>query len=406
MMSDCEPLRHGDVTARARTWRVLGSVLLLLLSQPWQHAVAAIAVSKSIDGAHTGLILPGDVTAFRVTLTNDNPTATVNAVQFTDDMTAAGITVAGAGLLSNACAGAVTATVGTSIIALTGGIIPQAGGGGALGSCDIVVEVTATAMGTSPQNVIAVGVVTGTDSAGAQTNGSQAVQSFSVLTMIPPLLRKSFAPTTVIQNDQVATLKLEIENPNNNGTLPLTTVTDNLPTTMQVAASPNASVVCTGTGAVNSVFAPAAAATTLTITGGAVGRSGICTYQVNVIGTAAGATGSTGVTNALLAADVGNARGLTPAANASATLTVKSPLRVTKAFAASPSQRRPAVHRGHHAAQRQSEHRHRPDQLQRRPHRRARWTDGVRGGYQHLRWRVGRHWRQYRRHLDRRHART
>ena len=231
MVSDSKPAR---TRALAREWalirRTLTFTLALLLSLPWVGANAAIAVSKGIASGHTSVILPGDVTAFHITLTNDDPTSTITGVAFADNMAAAGIKIAGVGLVSNTCNGVVTATVGSSLIQLTGGTIPAAGGGGALGSCDIVVEVTSTAMGTSPQNVIPANAVQGDDkNAVTQKNGSPAVQSFSVLSMTPPLIRKSFAPTTVVQNDQVATLKIEVENTSSSGNLPLTTVTDNLP---------------------------------------------------------------------------------------------------------------------------------------------------------------------------------
>lgn len=309
---------------------------ILLAWVPDRTAEAAIAVSKSIAPGFSGTILPGDITAFRITLTNDNPVSSVNNAAFTDDMTVPAITVAGGAVTNNTCGGTVTAGLGSSTIVLANGVIPIAPGGGSLGTCNIDVQVTSTAAGTAPVNTIPAGAVTGNDGA-AQSNGSPAVQSFTVLTLARPTLAKSFTPATVVQNDQVSTLRLVINNPNAGAELPLTTVTDALPAGMQVAAAPNASVTCTGTGAVNnSVFAPAAGANSLTITGGTVGRSGSCTIAVDVIGTSAGVNGSQVLTNTLLASNVGNTRGLTPTANASANLTVNSPLRVAKAFAPNP----------------------------------------------------------------------
>ena len=214
-------------------------------------------------------------------------------------------------------------------------MIPQAPGSGTLGTCDIVVEVTSTAAGTAPANTIPTGAVRGDDGA-AQSNGSPAVQSITVLNLTPPTIAKSFAPSTVVQNNQVSTLRLVINNPNVNAALPLTTVTDALPAGMQVAATPNASVNCSGTGAANGTFAPAAGTTSLTLTGGTVGRSGSCNLLVDVIGTNASAAGTQTLINTLLAANVGNTRGLTPPANASANLTVNSPARVSKSFSPNP----------------------------------------------------------------------
>lgn len=312
------------------------AVLLVLVRIP--DAAAAIAVSKSIDNtvqAYPSTIVPGDITAFRITLTNDNTASAVNNVAFADDMTAANIVVAGAGVVANTCGGSVTAVVGASSFDLAGGTIPQAPGGGVLGSCDIVVEVTSTAGGTAPTNTIPAGAVTGNDGA-PQTNGSAAAQSFTVLTLQRPTIAKRFTPGTVVQNDQTSRLRLTIDNPNSTANLPLTTVTDALPAGMEVAAAPNASVACTGTGAANGSFTPNAGDTSLSLTGGAIGRSGSCVVEVDVIGTASGSTGSQSLNNTLNAADVGNTRGLVPTANASATLTVNSPLRVAKQFAPNP----------------------------------------------------------------------
>lgn len=127
-----------------------------------------------------------------------NPASAVSGVALNDDMSAQGITVAGAGLISNTCGGVVTATPGATSFSLVSGAIPIAPGGGSLGSCDIVVEVTSTIQSTRT-NTLASGAVTGNDGA-AVSNGTPAAQSFNVLTLSPPTLGKSFSPTTVVQN--------------------------------------------------------------------------------------------------------------------------------------------------------------------------------------------------------------
>lgn len=327
--------RASSRAARARAY--VAGLFGLCASLQAFDVTAAIAVSKSIDNtvqAYPSTIVPGDVTAFRITLTNDNAGAPVSNVAFIDDMTAAGITVAGAGVVANTCGGTVNAVVGANTFDLTGGSIPAAPGGGALGSCDIVVEVTSTAGGTAPTNTIPTGAVTGDDGV-PQSNGSAAAQSFTVLTLQRPTIAKLFTPDTVVQ-DVNTRLRLTINNPNSTANLPLTTVTDTLPAGMEVAPTPNASVVCTGTGSANGTFAPLAGDTTLSLSGGAVGRSGSCVIEVDVIGTSAGPTGTQDLVNTLNAADVGNTRGLVPLANASDTLTVNSPLRVAKSFSPDP----------------------------------------------------------------------
>ncbi len=312
---------------------ILGICFLLLPI----GAGAAITISKSIDTGASGTILPGDPTRFRITLSNDNANSPVNAAAFTDDMTAAGIRVVSA--VSNGCNGTLTATPGATSFALAGASIPIAPGGGALGTCDIVVEVTSTTPGVRT-NTIPAGALTGDDGAPV-TNAQPAVQTITVLASQNPTISKSFAPSTIAQGGATSVLTINIVNPNAGATIPLTTVTDNLPAGLQVAATPNASVACSGTGGANGTFAPAAGATTLTLTGGVVGQSGSCVLRVNVEATitpnSAGPTGSQVLTNTLLVADVGNTRGLTPPANASANITVNSPLRLAKAFSPNPA---------------------------------------------------------------------
>ncbi|MGE3774042.1 MAG: hypothetical protein AB7I32_14050 [Gammaproteobacteria bacterium] len=118
-----------DARAVARALRACATgaslvALLALVRAP--DAAAAIAVSKSIDNtveAYPSTIVPGDVTAFRITLTNDNTAAAVSNVAFADNMAAANIVVAGAGVVANTCGGSVTAVVDASSFDLAGGTI-------------------------------------------------------------------------------------------------------------------------------------------------------------------------------------------------------------------------------------------------------------------------------------------
>ncbi len=297
-------------------------------------AHAAITASKSIAAGFPSTINPGDPTRFQITLSNDNTASAVNTVAFNDDMTAQSIFIGPNGLISNTCSGAVTATPGTSVIDLAGGTIPIAPPAppGSVGSCDIIVEVSSTLMGGSRVNTIATGAVTGDDGV-AVANTTPAVQSFTVLTLLRPTIAKSFSPTALVENDQTSTLTITVTNPNSSANIPLTTVTDSLPAGVEVASAPTATVNCTGTGASNGTFIPSPGDTTVTLSGGAIGISGVCTLSVRVIGTNSGASGSNLVTNTLLAADIVNTRALTPAASASANLTINSPLRLTKEFA-------------------------------------------------------------------------
>ena len=77
---------------------------MLLLALAWciaAPAYAALGVSMSIAPTYSNPIFPGDVTAFRITLTNSNALATVTATAFTDNLPA-GLQVAGGGTVAKA----------------------------------------------------------------------------------------------------------------------------------------------------------------------------------------------------------------------------------------------------------------------------------------------------------------
>jgi len=127
------------------------------------HSQAALEVSKSVSPGYSTSIYPGDVTSFRITLTNSNSASAVTGVNFTDTMPPE-LTVAGAGVKSYACfdgtnapvasTGSITATIGSSQIIVAGGTVPIAQAAGNTGRCEIDVEVTSLARQQSLINTI------------------------------------------------------------------------------------------------------------------------------------------------------------------------------------------------------------------------------------------------------------
>ena len=316
-------------------------------------AMAALGVSMSIAPGNPNPIFPGDVTAFRITLTNSNAASAVNGVSFTDNMPI-GLKVAGVGVAAYTCTdgsggavaaqGTVTASLGSSTISLSGGVVPLAVGGTS-GRCDIDVQVTSLIRNSSQLNTISAGAVTGNDG-GAVSNGTQAQQSVTVNNLNLPTISKSFASSVIVRNDQPTALTIVISNAANASVnLPLNGAADSpafalrdvLPAGLEVAPAPNASAVCTG-GGTAPAFSPIATDTTLTAVGGTVGAGGTCTLRVDVIGTTSAGSSVNGVfltslTNTISAgSDFANRRGLTPASNATASLSVRSALGLTKAF--------------------------------------------------------------------------
>ena len=71
-------LRDGRITSRQFPAAFTTLIVMLFALLPHRDALAAIAVSKSIAPTYSGTIFPGDITAFRITLTNDNPVSQVN----------------------------------------------------------------------------------------------------------------------------------------------------------------------------------------------------------------------------------------------------------------------------------------------------------------------------------------
>jgi hypothetical protein len=169
------------------------------------------------------------------------------------------------------------------------------------------------------------GQVTGQTTASASwswSTGSPYAEATSVLTPLsPPTISKAFAPASIGVNG-TSTLTLTFSN-SNAVALTGVGVVDNLPAGVQVAGTPAASNTCGAT------FNPAAAATTLTVTGGTVPASGSCTAQVNVTSAAAGTYNNT--TNAVTSTNGG-----TGAVSNTAALAVVIPPTIAKAFGTSP----------------------------------------------------------------------
>lgn len=167
------------------------------------------------------------------------------------------------------------------------------------------------------------GQVTGQTTATASwtwTTSSPFAQVTGVLTpVVAPTISKAFAPTSITVNG-TSTLTLTFSN-SNAVALTGVGVVDNLPAGVQVAGTPAASNTCGAT------FNPAAAATTLTVSGGTVPASGNCTAQVNVTSAAAGTYNNT--TNAVTSTNGG-----TGGTSNTATLTVTIPPTIAKAFGA------------------------------------------------------------------------
>lgn len=94
----------------------------------------------------------------------------------------------------------------------------------------------------------------------------------------PPEISKGFAPAA-ISTGSVSTLTFTLTNPNDFTSLTGVSFTDDLPSGLEVAATPNATATSCG----SPTWAPAASATSLSFSGGTIAASGTCTVTVDVV---------------------------------------------------------------------------------------------------------------------------
>ena len=280
----------------------------------------------------------GDLTKLRLTLSNSSTSYSLTNAAVTDLMPSQ-IVISNPANVVNTCGfNGVTATPGTSKLVLTGGTVPIGTLSGA-SQCYFEVDVVSTVVGnwvntipltSTPSNTVAgytalENGVTIFDNTPSQS----ASATLSVNSVSAPSGTKSFSPSTIYAGE-TSTLSIVLSNPNSGVTMPLTTFTDSFPPGLAVASSPTANVNCSGTGASNGTFTPAAGNTVLSMTGGIIGNGGACTLTVRVI-----ANNDATLTNTVAAGAIGNTRGLS-SSSFSGTLTANTPIGLSKSFSVSP----------------------------------------------------------------------
>jgi hypothetical protein len=204
-------------------------------------------------------IFTGDTSALTIALGNPNASA-LTLSSALDDNLPAGVAVAAIPSVRGTCTGTVTAAAGLVTYA-AGSAIPA-------GGCTIILDVTSNVAGSYTNTIPASALVT---DGGSPTQ--PAVAGLVVKALTPPTVLKSFNPGTI---NPGGTSKLTITLGNSNASaLTLSNpLTDNLPGSVSVAASPNASTTCSG-GSVSTT------ASSVTLTGGGV-QAGGCTVSVDV----------------------------------------------------------------------------------------------------------------------------
>ncbi len=258
-----------------------------------------LTLAKTFDGANAVSKNEGIVTRLSLALTNESVLA-LNSLTISDTLPTVGpfqqLRIATPANISNTCGGTVTATAGSTSVALNGGTVPASIGSTA-GTCLLEVDVVGPA-GVYPNTA---------NTAAVRQNGDGSTTSVSdsddaTLTYNDVLrVAKFFDPTSTGDNgSSTATIRLT----NLDSSRPITgvSVTDNLPAGMLVATPHNSYTTC-GSGTVTA--APDSGV--VTITGATIAPGSVCDlrFDVSVTGTSdwintippGGITADNGLTN-------------------------------------------------------------------------------------------------------------
>jgi uncharacterized repeat protein (TIGR01451 family) len=219
-------------------------------------------------------------TSLTFTIQNNNTTATLNGIGFSDTFPAGLVVSTPNGLTWTCGGGTITATAGTGSVSLSGASLA------ASTSCTFSINVTGTTGGTKNNTT---GNVTSTE------GGTGGTASASLNVEGPPSIAKAFNPTAIAVNGTSA-LTLTITNPASNTAAQAgVAVTDNLPAGMVVATPNGLTNTCGGTATAT------AGASSVSLTGGTVAAAGSCAITVNVTASTTGnlvnTTGAVSSTN-------------------------------------------------------------------------------------------------------------
>jgi uncharacterized repeat protein (TIGR01451 family) len=262
-------------------------------------------------------IVTGGQSLLTITVANTASGAVALTALGLSDALPAGVTIAASPGGSTTCgAGSVTAVSGGTSVALSGGSV------GASATCTVSVNVTSSVLGTHV-NTIPPGNVASAEGA---TNAAPATAGLVVF--VPHVtLSKVFTPGTIHPHG-TSTMTISIAN-TAAAAIALTGVslTDSLPSGVNVAPVPNASTTC-GAGTVDA----RAGDTNVSLGGGSVAAGATCTISVNVT------SGNVGTyVNTIPAGALASTQGASNTAPATATLTVVNAPNVTLSKAFTPA---------------------------------------------------------------------
>ncbi|MCB1877129.1 MAG: DUF11 domain-containing protein, partial [Chromatiales bacterium] len=323
----------------------------LLCALP-QVALAGLGASVTLQTGQPTSIRPSETTVLEITLSNNDDVQEIGGVNFSNSLPGSDsdrLKVAAAASYTCfdptipgavAAQGTLTATPGTQAISLTGGVIPRRDATSMTdGSCTLLIPVTAdtsNGAGTSYTYTILDGAISG--DGGAVANIGDVSQSINVLGIAQPTISKSFSPNTVVLGGVDSVLTITVSNSNG---IPIEnfSITDNFPVLggdaiIEVADPVSTTASCTAGGIAPGFGAITAGDVAITASGGTLAANGSCTLTVQVSARQTNGTYTTGSRANTIDAvsDFNSDIGIRAQANASANITVTSPLSVAKSF--------------------------------------------------------------------------
>ncbi|MEM1411885.1 MAG: hypothetical protein AAGH19_05945, partial [Pseudomonadota bacterium] len=275
---------------------------------------------KTFDGTDAVTKLEGTPVRLQLELRNFAPAAATDIV-FSDTLPSAGafqqLAIASAPNIANSCGGMVTATAGTTSVALNGGTVPAYNASTETpGVCIVAVDVVGPA-GSYLNTAQATGNANNADGSTSPLTALGVALEDSATVVFTPALQasKSFEPTSA-SDGATSTLSVRFENVD--GTQPITGIaaTDPLPAGMVVADPPVAYSTCGGPPVVTAE----PGASTVSISDAILAPGADCALVVNVE-----VSGTSDWTNEIPAGNITADGGLTNSAPVSATLLFEPP---------------------------------------------------------------------------------
>lgn len=322
---------------------VLAFCVVMYSLVAWAAQNSGFLISINNTPLSSTTIKPGQSTSLRIALTN-NTVADFTGVGFSKALPSGatgGLVINGTPVISEGpntvggtcSAGALTTTIGSASLTLSGLTVPAKDGSNP-GICYIDIPVTATSTdgsSTSYTYSLAAGEVT---MSGGDSNGTGGSQSFTVLATSRPTWSKSFSTSSATLGGADVNLVFNIANPSTG--VPLTGV--NFTDVFPVFGGNGSIIEPTGTGVTTSncgaspnVVTTSGAASQVAVSDVSIATGATCTITVPVKARqTSGQYQLLNQTNTVSASGFDSDQGLRPASDASANITVKSPLSISK----------------------------------------------------------------------------